>query len=153
MSLSGVIAAIALLVIGSAWVLLPFLRGGALKSEAERAKDREELSIAAAYERTLMTVRDLDEDFQVGKLPQDVYAAERARWAEHGAKLLRMMEHESAEQPKKPKHEKQSHGKHSHSTDVAVATTVTSNAASAGTDDPVEAAIAAYAKARERARE
>ncbi|MFN8530536.1 MAG: hypothetical protein U0670_18180 [Anaerolineae bacterium] len=148
MSLSGVIAAIALLVIGSAWVLLPFLRGGVLKSEAERAKDREELSIAAAYERTLMTVRDLDEDFQVGKLPQEVYAAERARWAEHGAKLLHMMEAETAaEQPKKSKH-----NKHSHSTDAA-AKTVTANTASSGTDDPVEAAIAAYAKARERARD
>jgi len=39
----------------------------------------------AAYERILQTVRDLDEDYLVGKLPAEQYTAERARWMEQGA--------------------------------------------------------------------
>lgn len=146
MSLSGVVAGIAILVLCLVWLLLLFLRASAMKSAVEREQQRDRLSMAAAYERTLMTVRDLDEDYQVGKLPQDVYEAERARWAEHGAKLLQMIEAATkpAESPKKSRQEKK---RRTAETAEPVTTTPVPE------DDPVEAAIAAYEKARERARD
>ncbi len=130
MSGGGLIIGIGMLLIGLAYLALPFLRGG--KATSEQARER--LNMIAAYERALMTVRDLDEDYQVGKLSEEAYTAERTRWTEHGVTLLQLLE---VNEPKT-----------SHKQRKSVETTlITTN------DDPVEQAIAAYVRTRDGAHE
>lgn len=127
MSTEGIFAALVMLVIGLGWLALPYLGRG--QSAAAGEQERERQTLAAAYERALLSVRDLDEDFQVGKIGQDEYAAERARWTERGAALLEALDKLSG----KP---------------------MTSKARKAAPPpvelDPVEQAIAAYSQAREQ---
>jgi len=89
--------------IGSlAWLAFPLLK----RQDAARkaAVDPDQV---AAYERILQTVRDLDEDYLVGKLPAEQYTAERARWMEQGAAHLESLEKLTG----KPAHKKSHHAK------------------------------------------
>lgn len=128
MSGGGLVIGIIIMLAGAAYLALPFLRANRASGSAE--KERERLQLIAAYERALVTVRDLDEDFQVGKLAQATYESERARWTEHGVMLLELIEG-SAAPKKQPKPRKATE-------------TVTAD------DDAVEQAIAAYVRAREQ---
>ncbi|MBE2270398.1 MAG: hypothetical protein IAE80_19335 [Anaerolinea sp.] len=133
MSGEALVLSILILALGTLYLALPFIRGGKVKENSEQARER--LKLVAAYERALMTVRDLDEDYQVGKLSQETYAAERARWTEHGAMLLEMIEQKNGEGKKSSKRSKPA-----------------PETASAADDDAVEQAIAAYVRARENVR-
>ena len=82
-----------------------------------------------------VTVRDLDEDYSIGKLPEEQYRAERAIWSERGAAILEMLE-----QYADVGHQPRVRG---------AAAKVPANPA----DDPIESAIAAYIKAREQAQQ
>ena len=135
MSGGGLIISIVMLVLGVAWLVLPYLRGNKSESDSEREKSRERLVMSAAYERVLLTVRDLDEDFQVGKLSEEAYASERTQWVEHGAALLEALE-KAGGAPKKNKHAK--------AKPKPEPVTVSAS------DDAVEQAIAAYVRAREK---
>ena len=133
MSGGGLLISIVMLVLGVGWLLLPYLRRGA-EPGTESQKQRERLALAAAYERALLTVRDLDEDFQVGKLSQEAYQSERGQWVERGAALLEALE-KAGGKPKKTRQTKPQPSPEPAPT--------TSGA------DPVEQAIAAYVRARE----
>lgn len=135
MSGGGLVVSILMLVLGIAWLVLPYLRGGSAGRAVDSEQQRQRASLIAAYERTLQTVRDLDEDFQVGKLSQDDYASERGMWVERGAALLETLEKTGGVSKKTKTAKSQSPAK------------VVSSATS---DDPVEQAIAAYARAREK---
>lgn len=135
MSGGGLIVSIVMLVLGVAWLVLPYLRPDKAERDGEREKVRERLTLSAAYERALLSVRDLDEDYQVGKLSEDAYASERAHWVERGAALLEALE-KAGGTPKKGKRAK-------------AQPNAAPVAASTG-DDPVEQAIAAYIRAREK---
>jgi hypothetical protein len=130
MSGGGLVIGIVIMLAGVAYLALPFLRAGKARTASEQ--ERERLTLIAAYERALVTVRDLDEDYQVGKLAQATYESERARWAEHGAMLLALIEQANGE--KKSKQARKT-----------VETPVPA-------DDAVEQAIAAYVRARDQAK-
>jgi hypothetical protein len=92
MSILGIIVTAVIAVLGVAYLALPVIRrhqalqGLALKNY----KDREML--LTAYERVLITIRDLDEDYQVGKLDAAQYQAERELWAGRGVEVLEALE-------------------------------------------------------------
>ncbi len=129
MSLEGIVIAVIMLVVGIAWLALPFSRRAARQNAASPDIVREQLTLAAAYERALLSVRDLDEDYQMGKLSEQDYTAERAQWVERGGALLEALEKTGVKPGKLPRRIK---------------------AAPQNTEaDPVEQAIAAYTRARE----
>ncbi|GEM_PF-741071 len=139
MSTGSLIIVVAMLVLGVAWLAYPFIARGSSERQIERQKAREIANLTAAYERALMSVRDLDEDYQVGKLPAEVYAVERARWIEKGAAILEAIDKAGGAKPKKR------HG----SKKVAQSTPITNVQTAANVEeDPVEQAIAAYMAAR-----
>jgi hypothetical protein len=129
MSVTGMLIGV-LMVVGSlAWLAFPLLkRQGVARLTAV---DPEQI---AAYERILQTVRDLDEDYLVGKLPAEKYSAERANWMEQGAAHLESLEKLTG----KPASKKSHHPK-----------SAPAQLDSVGQDDAVEQAIAAYIRARE----
>jgi hypothetical protein len=136
MSGGGLVVCIVMLVIGVAWLAMPYLRGAKTAHVLDGEKARERLTLAAGYERALVTVRDLDEDFQVGKLSAETYAAERERWLKIGAAQLEALE-QAGGTPKKSKQ--------------AQTQPMTERTRSAEIDDSVEQAIAAYIRARDKA--
>ncbi len=136
MSSTGLIVSIVMLLVGIAWLGLPYLRSNRLMLNQQREELLARPILAARYERAVATVRELDEDFQVGKLSQETYATERARWVEEGAALVEALE-KSGGAPERAKAKKAK---------------AVRQPAPAPTDDPVEQAIAAYARAREQSR-
>ncbi|MCK6576581.1 MAG: hypothetical protein L6Q98_00605 [Anaerolineae bacterium] len=92
MSTSGLILALVVLVVGAAWLMLPLWqeRRATNLAAADRQKAREIL--ITHYERILASMRDLDEDFLVGKIPEAAYRQERAAWAAEGTAILQAIE-------------------------------------------------------------
>jgi len=133
MSIEALIASLIMIVVGVVLLALPLLRRSQL--EQQRARESERLRLIAAYERALMTVRDLDEDFHIGKLPETQYRAERAVWVERGAAVLELLEHGQDVGHRKLRQRP-----------APVKEQVVE------VDDPVERAIAAYINAREQSR-
>lgn len=101
MSTEGMIGSLIILVAGMAFLVMPFLRRGAGTTASEIAVHKERESLLTAYERVLAALRDLDEDFQIGKLPAEAHAYDRARWAEQGAKVLAALEQLDGGKPSK----------------------------------------------------
>jgi hypothetical protein len=136
MSSTGLIVSIVMLLGGLAWLGLPYLRGNRTALGVQRETLRERPTLAARYERALLSVRELDEDYSVGKLSPEAYATERARWVEEGAALLEALEKTSGAPDRKARKAAR------HETPPPIA----------DADDPVEQAIAAYMHAREGSR-
>lgn len=88
MTLEGIVFLIVGIVVAVVFLALPFLT----RNASAQIADRERLNLVAAYERALVTVRDIDEDYQMGKLTPDVYENERAKWIAQGAVLLEQIE-------------------------------------------------------------
>ncbi len=86
MSPEGIGVAIALLVITALWVAAPLLNRELRSANQLTTVQRQRL--AAHYERVLTNIRDLDEDFGLHKLDEEVYRAERERWIERGIQIL-----------------------------------------------------------------
>jgi hypothetical protein len=83
-----VLAAISVVAIG-----LPFIRLRKIDNVSAAARERKEHDeLLTAYERVLSTIRDLDEDYNTGKLPQATYERERGFWAEQGVAMLQELE-------------------------------------------------------------
>jgi len=120
---------IAFAAITLAAIVLPFWRAShssAPDTTHSSAKHRAQL--VAAYERALSTLRDLDEDYQMGKLAQADYETSRLRWTEQGVALLQAIEQHDSQQPQ---------GRHANKQDKA----------QKALDDAIEQAIASYAQA------
>lgn len=135
MSGEGIVAAIVMLAVGVAWLAQPYLRQGKINRTAEREIVRERLNLVAAYERAIVTVRELDEDYQVGKLSEEAYQAERAQWTERGAVILAALDNVNGDSAKSKNRSAKRPPE-----DVPPQH-----------DDAVEEAIAAYFRAREQA--
>jgi len=60
------------------------------------AAERERDELLTAYERVLATIRDLDEDYNTGKLRPDIYQQDREYWASEGIKLLEQLDPKAA---------------------------------------------------------
>jgi hypothetical protein len=92
--------------VGLFWLAYPFISraGSQLQTEAVfRQRDREKLLVD--YERILTTIRELDDDFRLGKLSQETYQIEREAWAQQGTILVERLEKlkESVPLPRSPK--------------------------------------------------
>ncbi|MCS6837075.1 MAG: hypothetical protein NZ750_13785 [Anaerolineae bacterium] len=90
MSVFGLLIGLALLValvLALAW---PFFvpPQPSLDDQLERQRQRAQ----AYYERILTNIRDLDEDFQTGKIDQAEYQAEREVWAARGVVVLGLLD-------------------------------------------------------------
>ncbi len=91
MSIEGLIAAGVILALSAAYLIWPYwnaARHPGLNSEQQRARD----TLLTSYERVLAAIRDLDEDYQAGKLAAERYQAERAEWAERGVTVLQALD-------------------------------------------------------------
>jgi hypothetical protein len=133
MSIAGIIAGIVLLVVTLFVLAQPFLQQRRnQQSELTAAlaqKQRDEL--LTSYERVLATIRDLDEDHNMGKLAPETYQQERAYWMEQGILLLQQLEPNAD-------------ALNTESSAVAQAETPEADKA---LDDAIEKAIAEYRKA------
>lgn len=97
MSIEGLIGSVILVLVGLVTVSLPFLRRNwAGLSPRERAIQKARDELLTTYERVLATIRDLDEDYQTGKLTDTEYQQERGYWAERGVYLLQQLEPDAA---------------------------------------------------------
>lgn len=90
MSIEGILASAIIFVIGVMWLAYPFRNQANSHSQLMKQQDRQ--SLLNAYERLLGRLRDLDEDFNLGKMPEADYQQERAQLAEKGAALLAKIE-------------------------------------------------------------
>jgi hypothetical protein len=91
MSIPGILMALVLVALSVAIVALPLLRANSSRSREALARKAHD-EILTAYERVLTTIRDLDEDFQTGKLQETEYQEERTRRVQQGAVLLQQLE-------------------------------------------------------------
>lgn len=101
MSTEGTIAAVVMLIAGVAWLALPILRRRFAASADELAKQKERDALATVYERTLASLRDVEEDHLTGKLALADYEAERAHWMEQGVAVLQALEKLGGKKPAK----------------------------------------------------
>lgn len=91
MSTIGIIATGIMIGIALVSVIYPlFISRDALGDAAREQRQRDEL--LTSYERTVLTLRDLDEDFRTGKLNRSDYEPEREQWAARGVDLLQQLE-------------------------------------------------------------
>lgn len=140
MSIEGLIVALGMLALCLLYLALPFLRlrrSSGMVEQINQQKQREVL--LNAYERVLSTIRDLDDDFNTGKLAEDVYQTERAQWSERGVALLQALEQADTSKTVKAKAAGKSANGKAAPTDAP---------ADKALDDAVEQAIANYIKAK-----
>lgn len=91
MSTPGVIAAALLIAISFMVVGYPLLgKQFAFGDKVRRQRLQDELM--TTYERVVATIRDLDEDFNTGKLNESDYTPERQHWAARGVELLQKLD-------------------------------------------------------------
>lgn len=92
MSVIGLVSALAMLVLGALWVILPLFRGGRWHDREQSLTDKQYQRLQVYYRQVKNTIRDLDEDFEVGKLTADDYQQERELWTERGVQILKAID-------------------------------------------------------------
>ncbi|MDZ4672527.1 MAG: hypothetical protein SH821_16825 [Phototrophicales bacterium] len=90
MSIEGIILSIVIFAIGILWLAFPFVTKNQSHKQLSKQQDRQ--SLLNAYERLLARLSDLDEDYNLGKMPDADYLTERQQLAERGASLLAKIE-------------------------------------------------------------
>jgi hypothetical protein len=135
MSVSAIVILLAFVAISVTSAIMPFFRRHSAEQDPKKvAHQKQRAELVSSYERTLAVIRDMDEDYQVGKLAKEEYELNRGRWAEQGVKLLQSIEaldgHKSEERAGKPQR-----------------TANKPNQADKALDDAIEQAVAAYTKA------
>lgn len=91
MSLAGLLAALLLTVLALTIVAYPLLRRQASTS----ARHNSPRDLETSYQRVLINIRDLDEDFATGKLDAGSYHDERESWVRRGIVLLRQIDEQT----------------------------------------------------------
>lgn len=134
MSTEGVIAAVVMVIIGIVWLAFPLLRRNSSRTVQEVAIQKGRAELLTSYERTLASIRDLDDDYMTGKLAQADYEVERGQSAEQGVALLQELEKYGVKKPSKA-------SKAENRQKAVPATQVDPDAQ---LDDAIEQAIAAY---------
>ena len=90
MSILGLVVSLALVLIAIVVVARPFFglasKDPATGSNLQLQRER----VSRYYERVLSNIRDLDEDFQTGKIADAEYRDEREVWVDRGVRLLRV---------------------------------------------------------------
>lgn len=90
MSIEGILLSAFLFLTSVLILAYPFVSKTVSHDALSRQQDRQ--SLLNAYERLLARLRDLDEDYNLGKMPQTDYEAERHQLANRGATLLAQIE-------------------------------------------------------------
>ncbi len=96
MDIGSILALIALTVVVVAYVARPWMQGGGAQV---RAPDRRFSELAAARERILDALQELELDFATGKIPDDAFKAQRAELVQQGADVLRALDELPSPQP------------------------------------------------------
>jgi len=144
MSIPGLFFAVVMALLSLAVLLLPYMRRQS--AQASNAVARSGLTrdaLLATYERVLSAIRDLDDDFNTGKLAQDTYQAERSMWADRGVQVLKKLEEVDGAAAAPAKQSKSKRRVEAIPAAPAVATIVDE-----ALDEAVEEAIAKYRKAK-----
>ncbi len=89
MDLAAILFLIALLLTVSLYLMTP-LMGNRSRPSAEETQ--ESSSLLAEHERLLNALQELDFDFQLGKIPEDDYPAQRADLVRKGADVLKKLD-------------------------------------------------------------
>jgi len=100
-STEGLIAAVVMVIIGLIWLAYPLVRRKSSTTTQELARQKERAALLTTYERTLSSIRDLDDDHLTGKLSQPDYEAERTQFAEQGVAVLQELEKHGVKKPSK----------------------------------------------------
>lgn len=90
MSIEGILLSAFLFLTSMMILARPFVVQNASHDALSLQQDRQ--SLLNAYERLLARLRDLDEDYKLGKMPQADYEVERLQLADRGATLLAQIE-------------------------------------------------------------
>lgn len=91
MSLAGLLAALVLTLLALIVVAHPLLR----RQESIDARHSSPSDLDTSYQRVLINIRDLDEDFATGKLDTRSYDEERESWVARGIELLRQIDEQT----------------------------------------------------------
>ncbi len=91
MSLAGLLGALLLTGLALIIVAYPLLR----QPESTGALRSSQRNLDTNYQRVLINIRDLDEDFATGKLDAHSYHDEREAWARRGIELLRQIDEQT----------------------------------------------------------
>ncbi len=102
MSTEGILAAVVMVILGALWLALPILRRKYAVSGEELSRQKEREALLTTYERTLASLRDVDEDHLTGKLAEADYEAERTYWTDRGAMVLQALEKLGVRKAAKP---------------------------------------------------
>lgn len=97
MAIGSMLVFLALLIVVALFVTRPLT-----EPEDEDASDSEASHWTAERERVLDALAELDADWQLNKVPEDVYAAQRASLVAEGAHALEQLEKTAA--PVKARH-------------------------------------------------
>lgn len=77
------------LIVGVGFVIaLPLLSQPAADPLIDKQRER----LRLYYERVVRNLRDLDEDYALGKIEDAAYQTERAAWVERGVQVLKALE-------------------------------------------------------------
>lgn len=99
MSSTGLIVVILVAAASAFWIALPMItRRKIATSLVQIQKQKAHDELLTTYERILASIRDLDEDFNTGKLQEDVYQQERAYWADRGVQVLQQLDPQAKQQ-------------------------------------------------------
>lgn len=90
MSTAGLLVAFILVLIVLAAIVLPLILRADGTENALVEKQRERLQVY--YDRVVRNMRDLDEDFALGKMHEAAYQVERELWASRGVQVLRALD-------------------------------------------------------------
>ncbi|NWF68142.1 MAG: hypothetical protein HXY40_03570 [Chloroflexi bacterium] len=140
MSIEGLGISLLILVLGLLAVAQPFFRRAKTPKTSDVLQRKERETLLNDYERVLATMRDLDEDYQLGKLPPEAYSTLREHWAAQGTTLLEALEKLNGVKPGARAGKK-----------AQKAQTVPADAADEALDAAIEQAIANYVKAKNNA--
>jgi len=92
MALSSILLILALLVLVALFIARPFVQESSL-NETEFA---ELSSLLAERERIIEALLELDFDQQLGKVPEEIYAAQRENLLREGGNILQKLEQEES---------------------------------------------------------
>lgn len=91
MSYAGLLIAVIGFLVLSLWIGGPLLQKRR-QSGQDEAVIREKDTLKMAYAAAIRSIRDLDEDFTTGKIPEADYQRERERWMAEGTEVLRELD-------------------------------------------------------------
>lgn len=92
MSITGLLFSLVLIGLTTLIVVYPFIRQQHTKNTANTPLQQQFDRIQIYYDRVLTNIRDLDEDFNTGKINEADYQQEREVWVHRGIRLLRVQD-------------------------------------------------------------